>query len=443
LAEEIGSGLGWRVIDLREGAMAASRIAMVLGCVTMAAVCARAGGQAVAPAGVHHEANFEKERAKANELYNSRRELEALPMYADLSRQDPADAMFAERHAAGLFAKSATETDEAAAKGDRDAGMAELRRAQSLGDHSEYVENLLTAFGAKPKASEAAANPASPGYKDTQNEEAKAFMKQAEAAFARNDTATALADYEKASEADPGYYSAKLYAGDACFRASDYTCAGEWFEKAIAVDPNRETAYRYWGDALYKSGHATAAKTMYEQAVVAEPYTRFSWSGLSQWGTVTKTAMSSPPIQRPAIVDEGKGAKVTLPAGSAEDTAVWSAYAGCRVDAEHSRAAGSRRTVAEEMRCLELAVDFGEGELKAGKVQESALSAGVRSLIALRRDGMLECWVLLNGADQEILRDYPAYRDGHRELLRAYVDKYVVHQDAGPVAGRPQLQVQP
>jgi tetratricopeptide (TPR) repeat protein len=392
-------------------------------------------GQTVAAP--HHEANFDQERAKANELYLAKRELDALPLYADLCRQDATVAVFAERHAAGLFAKSATETDDAAARRDRAEGTAELKRAQSLGDHSEYVENLLTIVGGPEKPPAAGSIPAiapGAGYKDTGNAQAKEWMKQAEAAFVKNDTSTALADYIRASEADPAYYGAKLYAGDACFRAGDYVCAGQWFEKAIAVDPNRETAYRYWGDALYKGGHAAAAKTMYEQAIVAEPYTRFSWSGLSQWGTVTHTSMSSPPIQRPAIDDKGAQAKITMPPGSAADMAVWTAYAGCRVDADKGRPAGTRRTAAEEVHCLEAGLNFADAQVAAGKLQASGFGPGVESLMSLRRDGMLECWLLLNGADQEVLRDYPAFRDAHRELLRAYIDRYVVHGNGGATA---------
>jgi tetratricopeptide (TPR) repeat protein len=280
------------------------------------------------------------------------------------------------------------------------------------------------------------------GYRGTQNPQARQLMQQAEAAFAKNDNATAFADYKRASELDPNYYDAKLYAGDACFREADYICAGEWFAKAVVVDPNRETAYRYWGDALFRSGHAAAAKGMYERGVVAEPYSRLSWSGLTQWGAVTKTAMSSPPIVRPAIDTAGRGATVKMPQGPPEDAGVWAAYAGCRVDSDHTQPAGTRRTAEQETDCLQVAADFAEKQVQSGKVQASAYSPGVRALMALQHDGMIECWVLLNGADQQVLHDYAAYRDTHRQLLIAYLDKFVVHQDQGPATQPPQLQIQ-
>ena len=41
---------------------------------------------------------------------------------------------------------------------------------------------------------------------------------------------------------------------------------------------------------------------------------------------------------------------------------------------------------------------------------------------------MLECWIVLNGADAGIRYDYPAYRKEHRDLLVAYLDRYVLGQ---------------
>jgi len=47
--------------------------------------------------------------------------------------------------------------------------------------------------------------------------------------------------------------------------------------------------------------------------------------------------------------------------------------------------------------------------------------------MALDKDGMLECWILLNGGDVGTAQDYAAYRATHRELLHACMDKYIGH----------------
>jgi hypothetical protein len=62
-----------------------------------------------------------------------------------------------------------------------------------------------------------------------------------------------------------------------------------------------------------------------------------------------------------------------------------------------------------------------------GVGKREMLTPGVQSLLALSNDGMLECWLLLNSGDQDVTREYAAYRQGHRDLLIAYIDKYVIH----------------
>ena len=43
---------------------------------------------------------------------------------------------------------------------------------------------------------------------------------------------------------------------------------------------------------------------------------------------------------------------------------------------------------------------------------------------------MLECWILLSGADNGIAQDYDAYRNEHRQLLHDYLDRFVVRDPA-------------
>lgn len=47
-------------------------------------------------------------------------------------------------------------------------------------------------------------------------------------------------------------------------------------------------------------------------------------------------------------------------------------------------------------------------------------------LLALKGDGLLQAWIVLNGADAGIARDYAAYRAAHHDESRAYLDKYVI-----------------
>lgn len=406
-------------------------------CTTIAVLelfMAAAGARAQTQPAVHHEANFDSERQQANDLFLKNDKLKALPLYEDLSRQDPTIAVFAERMGSGLVAAADIEDDSAKKEALQLRAVSEFRRAKKLGDDSPLVETMLGMEEDRQRAlASAKANPAAnnsgPAAVNplSSNPEALKWMHDGETAFAKNDTATAFADYKKASEMDPTSYYAKLYTGDACFRKQDFPCAEEWFAKTVALDPNRETAYRYWGDALYQSGHSMEAKVKYEEAIVADPYSRLSWGGLSQWAKVTNTPMGSPAIHRPTLTtDAAGGVKLNMPAGMAEGDAGILAYYGlCRVAADKKRGS-ARRTAEGEVACLKMAADYGAKLIAGGKLKPDTLSPGVKSLLSLNTDGMLECWVLLNGADQEVAQDYAAYRQEHRELLVGYLNKYVV-----------------
>jgi hypothetical protein len=54
------------------------------------------------------------------------------------------------------------------------------------------------------------------------------------------------------------------------------------------------------------------------------------------------------------------------------------------------------------------------------------LDPALLALIQIDHEGLLESYVLLNRADPEISKDYPAYRAAHRDQLYQYMDKYVL-----------------
>jgi hypothetical protein len=67
-----------------------------------------------------------------------------------------------------------------------------------------------------------------------------------------------------------------------------------------------------------------------------------------------------------------------------------------------------------------LAVD-AKSKDKAKNIDPALLA-----LIQLDHAGLLEPFVLFNRADAGIAQDYAAYRSAHRDLLRRYLDEYVV-----------------
>jgi hypothetical protein len=55
------------------------------------------------------------------------------------------------------------------------------------------------------------------------------------------------------------------------------------------------------------------------------------------------------------------------------------------------------------------------------------LDPALAMLVKLADEELLEPFVLVSRADQGIARDYPAYRDAHREKIRQYINEWLIH----------------
>lgn len=271
-----------------------------------------------------------------------------------------------------------------------------------------------------------------------------ALMQEGDKAAAANDYQTALAKYTAAAQADPKNYEAALNAGDAAYSLKDAKSAAAWFERAIDIDPDRETAYRFWGDALLRvGGDPSGARQKFIDAVVAEPYSPSAWKGLRQWAAMQDAAIAPPRIDRPSApeVDEKnpKSVNLQLDFGGTDEkhhpgASAWMMYSlirsGYRGDAFHKDYPNEteyRHSLKEEDAALSMvAVTVAQG-VQEKRIGRERLDESLRNLLNVSDAGMLDCWILINGADAGIQRDYPAYRAEHRSLLHDYLDLFVVH----------------
>ncbi|MGP8258768.1 MAG: tetratricopeptide repeat protein [Acidobacteriaceae bacterium] len=413
---------------------------------------------------VAHEANFDAERAQANQLYLAGKRLEALPLYEDLCRQDQANPAFAERHGIGLIAKAGTVSDPKQQTEMYAEGMKELERARSLGDDSPAVINMLSTYSRTPFGVAIGGSmgglPLTVGYYYNGSPQAQPLIQQGEAAFNHNDLATALKFYLAAAAADPSLYSAALFAGDVYFRIKDYSNAGVWFAKAIAIDPDRETAYRYWGDALMRSGDSNGARDKYEQAIAAEPYTLSTMSGLKDWGAQVHTAVLNPTIRRPYMPHaNGKVTNADQFAETGDGRSCWLVYAQSRMARNPNVIVifdewvmggaviqspqlnfvpnGYVHTLAEEVDAINAMLDDLKTKLAAGTVTEAKLLPELKTLLQMQKDQMLEPFILLSYNDAGLRHGYPEYRAAHREQVVAYIDRYLIDHSGTPVTQHP------
>lgn len=395
-----------------------------------------------------HRPEFEAERLQADELFVHGKHQEALPLYADLCQQDQTVPVFAERHGLLLLEKAEVTTDPKQKDELNEAGLAELRRAQRMGDNSPLLVQTLYNASKTPMGAAVGAPmgmlPLTVGYTHTGSASAQPFFEQGEQAFGHQDFAAAAAGYRKASEADPQWYFAALNAGDSYFRMKDWKDAGEWFAKAVAIDPNRETAYRYWGDALWASGDRMGAKAKFIDAIIAEPFVGSTWSKLQQWAGATQTPFIIVRVHRPEFTTPDGKLKVdpALETETGDGHASWLVYEQVRV-AHGARTAGQLimagastangeftpsgyvHTLDEEMAAVNAMLDDVQRKVAAGTVTEATMEPGIRAMLELRRQGFLGPFEMLNFHDAGLRHEYPAYRAAHRELLVRYMNAVV------------------
>jgi tetratricopeptide (TPR) repeat protein len=380
---------------------------------------------AVGPGSTKSDAEVQKEDQQAEALFQQQNFLGALPLFEDLHQQRPESNVFRERLAMSLLAKASTEAPSDATV-TRERAKTLLLEAKAAGDNSDLLQVLLEKLSTPFVAS--AGMRKSPGAES---------MLKAQKAFSNGKLKKALAFYKEAAEADPQLYEAALFVGDTEFKMKNYDEAGTWFAKAIAINPDREIAYRYWGDTLTHKGNQKAARSKFVDAVIAEPYTKAPWVGLKQWADAAHAQLAGPPITLPkqAVPDEKGNVNVSVDASTvgSPTSGVWLIYStqpmmwrSTEFKKHYPNETVYRHSLAEEAESLRSVIAV----VKEQKIPDDKLDPTLKSLLALEKDGMLECWILLNGADLGITQDYGAYRAIHRELLHAYVDKYVVHFSA-------------
>lgn len=284
-----------------------------------------------------------------------------------------------------------------------------LLKAQELGDNSNLLHALLDGIPEDGKRKPFSTR-----------KEVNDAMFEGEMQYAVGDLDKAVEAYKKAFALDPKLYWAPLFIGDMYFKKDKFDDAGEWFARAIKVDPNRETAYRYWGDALVKAGKDDDARDKFIDAVVAEPYNRGAREGLSQWADhvgVKLTAVRWKPTNLGDKTDNESDGAISLAYTLAQ--AQWQ---GDKFQKEFPAEKTYRHSLREETDVLSTVADIAKEQGQNG----ATLSPAVENLIALKKAGLLEPYILLTVPDKGIAQDYAAYRDAHRDKLRQYLNDFVI-----------------
>jgi tetratricopeptide (TPR) repeat protein len=370
------------------------------------------------------DAEIQVEYQQAQKLYDDLKLVGALPLFEDLHAQQPKNPLYEERLAMCLQGAAAGMTPDAA-KAAYARSKQLLLDAKANGDNSPLLVTLLEKMGEGDGSGVLPAVPATP---------AQADFGAAEKLFGTGDVKAALPLYQKALTEDPTFYLAALYAGDSLFKSGDCPQAGGYYAKAIAINPDRETAYRYYGDCLTKQREMAKAKDMYIQAVLAQPYQKTPRQSLNTWAEANHARIIPPPITLPKRAEpDAKGdtnINLDMSTMMSPASAGWLVYLMSPTVWQKGEFAKHypnetkyRHSLAEESSALHSVLSI----LKEKKVPDSKLDATLKSLIAIDKDGMLDCYILLDAPDQGIAQDYVAYRKDHRDLMAQYIAKYDIH----------------
>jgi tetratricopeptide (TPR) repeat protein len=359
-------------------------------------------------------------------LFREGKRLEALPLLEELAKSDAKDSDVLVALAASLVEHAAILNDGDAAGKERFRAKDLLQKAWGLGNTSPLAENLRQLLQELP---------ANGAIKFSDNPAVEQAMNAGEAAFAHRDFDDALKNYAKALELEPANYSAALFTANTYDKKNDFAKASDWYERATRIDPNVETAYRYYADMLAKQGDMAKARSLLIQAAVAEPYNKIVWREIRAWALINKTAFNLvyvgiPLPRKPKDNDSASAAREPGDLSSA-----WRTYysvksdwkKGARFAQQFPHEAEYRHSLPEESEALTAAATVLEKlkeDAQTAKLVSDNPAAGL--LLKLHDAGLIEPYVLFSLGDDDIAKDYVAYRAKNREKLETYMDKFVM-----------------
>jgi hypothetical protein len=104
---------------------------------------------------------------------------------------------------------------------------------------------------------------------------------------------------------------------------------------------------------------------------------------------------------------------------------------------------GYVHTLAEEVDALNAMLADVKIKLASGAVTQEKLEPGLKNLLALQKDNMLEPFILLSFNDAGIRHGYPDYRAAHRDQVVTYIDRYLIGPPTPASAPQPFVQIHP
>ncbi len=369
---------------------------------------------------------------EAQMFKQERRYAEVEAIYAEQTQLQPENAWLVAEHANAVADQARAETDPAKARALFKRARELALRAEQLGTTNPLTPMIIA--GTRPDGSRESES----GGAFSQHEQADKLIRDGEAAFTAHDFEKAWTLYQQAAELEPTNYMAALWTGDAYFSARKYGQACDWFRKTITIAPTTETAHRYLGDALAKLGRKEEAMNEWITAVICEPYQRVTRQHFTEELRAVAEAKEHR-IPRFGVggysVDSAKH-EIGISKEADNLQALYAlACANWRIEnfaSQFPQEREPRRSLREELAGLELLIATHEATAQNAEAQGDATLKAEREswqpilngLVALKREGLLEAYALLERVDLELAKDYTAYREAHWAELERYIRVY-------------------
>ncbi len=368
-----------------------------------------------------------RERSAALELAEAGSCDRAMPALQSFLASVPTDAAAQEELAMCIADQASAMTDPQSKTAALLRARQEFEKAQQLGDNSSLLQAMLVAIPADGQAPAIARSLIVNG-----------LLTQANSAAAKGNDDLAQQYYFQALLLNPQLFDAALGIGNAYFHENKTLPAAAWFARAVQIDPTKEIAFRYWGDTLLKDHMLASARSKYIDAIICDPYDQKTWDGVNNFLKFANQGPTWHPIKPPEDVSTSNvtadgDIDATAPAPDNTDNP-WTAYNAIRLQwsktkfkQEYPNEPIYRHTLKEEDEALGTAARIAERNA-SGAIDgvPRPLTPDLAFLVRVYKAGLLDPFILVTNPDTDLMREYPAYKQAHRDLLVRYLNEIVI-----------------
>lgn len=372
------------------------------------------------PTAAQSSADLAADRARAMNLVNENRYIDAYPVLEKVAALLPNDIDVWTHYGIAAAARSSILRDAKERKAQRKRAFDVLTKAKQLGTANVMALHILDQL------------PANGGDEDnfgSENPEVEKALREGEGHFGRGDYPKAHDSYAKAFKLNPKSYEAVLFLGDTFYAQKKYSESEPWFAKAVALDPNRELAYRFWGDALMSQNKVKEATGKFIDAFIADPYGRYAWENINKLtqkhGKQFNVATILPPgnrafeelIVNPELLSSQDGTKFWLRYQEVRNSWKREMYKKDFPDKPY------RDSLKEGAAAIRAMAEAAASAINSGSLKNPHPS--IVNAIELNNKGLIEPYVLIMMANEGIAEDYVSYRTSNRDRIRKYLSEYV------------------